>query len=253
MKIFHFSIIVLSFCLILQSCLKDDQGPETTGPDPLWAELIFLWPGQDSIITINDFSKVIEVSSSDDKIVKAIIQGNNIKLTAGALGSTNVLITDVSNRIAKRDINVKQLRYIWKNVVSNETYKTNVVVEANDQTFAQNLKEQLLLEANAPYAIEFGKVSTGNKLGSFKHLMLSNPSVIIAGTFSLHDLTLELNFPATQKIYKIIPVKNEDVLGLKQDLTAYYKTLYPENKGIQKVIITQYIKWYLPELVNLFP
>lgn len=245
MRIIHFSIIALGLCFILQSCSKVNQEPETTGPDPLWPEVIMLWPGEDSVITINDFPKIVKVSTEDVEVVQAIIEDGAIKLSASIPGSTILHITGEGGQAIIREVRSLNLTYVWRSYAENGAYKNSVIVEANDPAFASTLKDQLLLELNRPYAIDFGPGVPEDGLGSFRHTIPGNPTVVTTGTFDFGDLSLELNFSDSKKTYKVIPFKNRELLGLEEDLTEHYKTLHPD-KGIQKVIITQYINRYLP-------
>lgn len=244
-NIFKFSIIALSLFCILQSCSKDSQKPETTGPDPLWPEATMLWLGEDSVITIKDLSKLIKVTSSDEKVVKAAIQENGVKLLAGIPGAATIQITDDAGHTAMREVRSVTLEFTWRNDMSDLAYKTRVVVEANDPAFVNNLKDQLLTQTDALYAISFRPNLTGNGTDSFRQINYSSPSVTTSGTFTFSDLTLELSSAAGKTKYRVVPQKNRQLLGLEQDLTEYYKTLHPD-KGIQKIIIVHYIKQYLP-------
>lgn len=241
MKIITFSIIALSLCCILQSCSKGSRGPETTGPDPLRPEITVLWTGEDSVITIKDFPKINKAVSSDEKVVKVVIKDSGIKLSAGVPGSAVIHITDDENRAVTREVHSMNLNYTWRNRINDPAYKTTVVVKANDPALVENLENQLLLEASIPYAIDFRPDMPEKGTDSFRQITNSSPSVITTGTFIFRDLILELNFTSSTKRYKVIPVKNREMLGLELDLTEHYKVLHPD-KGIQKIIVVHYVK-----------
>lgn len=52
MKINLYLAVFLSSCLILSACEKIDNEPETGGPDPLEDPILWLWPGQDTLLRV---------------------------------------------------------------------------------------------------------------------------------------------------------------------------------------------------------
>jgi hypothetical protein len=243
MKAIQLSFAIAAITLLLTACSKnnDDQKINPPPPGP-----VLLWPGEDSLYTPEGNVQPSQVTSDNEAVVKAAIQGSRIKLSAGIIGTTNIRITDAANHTLPKEVRTMNLAYQWKSVAENEPYKTSVIVEATDGSFAETLHTELVNEAKIPFQLQFVSPYTDNVNESLFRLIGPNTNGMIEGSFSFVNLTLTLTTNGGKvTIYKVIPYANRRILALREDLTAYYQSLYP-GKGITSVIITKHIRNYPP-------
>jgi hypothetical protein len=235
MKIIQLSFAIVAISLLLTACSKNNEDLHTIDPPALGP--VLLWPGEDSLFTPEGNPQVTKVSSDNEAVVKATVQGSKIKLSAGITGSTNIRITDNADHTFPREVRSMNLTFQWKSL-TNETYTTNVTVAATDAAFAQTLSTELTTQATIPLDMSFAITDAS----TFRYRLANAGNNVVEGSFSFSNLTLTLNRNDSKvEVYQVIPYANRMILGLRQDLTAYYQSLYP-NKGITTVIITRHIK-----------
>lgn len=231
---FFLPLLTCIFCsLVLLSCKKDKE-EATPRPD---ANKITLWAGQDTVITLAGASAQYTVVSGNTNIARVALQDNRLHITTDIPGTTTIRITDQANHTDSFRLEAISVAGVWRRRVVNGTLQNNVTVDCADALLTQTLKDELkeeVIKADMLYGLTFADYSAAYEEARFGGARSQ-------GTYSYHNLKLTLTRNNTTEEFTIRP-DGPRKMGLEQDLTVQYKTLYP-TKGITRVTIIRYFNF----------
>lgn len=250
--------VILAIAVILSSCSENKECCVIPAPpDPVEDPRLWLWSGQDSLLKAAGDPGIYTVSSDNEEVATAEVTDKGLLITAGKPGGTLVHINGGSGQDFTLEVQSTFISGEWENITDHETYEDTVIVEAENASFAAELKKELEEEIASRYGYGFkflqhtnsrtGELDSATFVQLFPETHGTNrPYTYRRGTYSFSELTLRL-YPAEgeEEIYRLIPYEDRTILGLRQDLTDHYRNLYPD-KDVRKVSVTLHIRFRLP-------
>lgn len=232
MRFIPVSIILVSAACVFFSCKKNKAEPRITPA----SKNVTLWAGKDTAITISGVTGRFTATSGDETIASAVVQNDKVLISTDMPGSTTIKITDEAERTAEIKVMARSLDGPWRRVEGSSQLVTQVLVEANNADFANDLESQLLAEAEKPVNARYGLlfITPAQTFQEFH-----GNTLIREGTFSFRKLTLTLTQDAQVEVYQLNPI-GAGLIGLERDLTEEQKALHPD-KGITKVVVIRYL------------
>ncbi|WEK35432.1 MAG: hypothetical protein P0Y53_23315 [Candidatus Pseudobacter hemicellulosilyticus] len=231
------TIIPLPFILLIliassiASCSKSKSDDLHT-VCPVDEPYIYLWSGEDSLLTFDALNNITQVSSDNEEIVKVSLEGQKIRLKAGKVGYTNFWISYGDNKRIWKQARSAEPSFYWINLMNQVSFE----IEAADPAFVGTLRAELEKQWNQELLFLFS--NSTNRI-----TIVKGNAALVEGNYNFNNLTLTVEIANdVTNVYTVIPNSSRQVLSFQQDLTKQYQDLYPDQQ-IQKVIVTFNMKY----------
>lgn len=197
---------------------------------------VTVWIEQATTVKILSNSQNLSVTSNDNKIVTATIEGDEIILKSNKIeGNTTILVTDKITKDTKKvTVYVKSLGGAWRISESND-FKTTLEIEVDDE-IKNDIEQELILRASFRIDNIYGFSSNSNQV----EIITPNNNKVY-GTYSFNYPKLTITNQGEIVEYSM------EYLGLTfikitEDLSSHYKSKYSDMK-IDNVKIIQYLRY----------
>lgn len=221
-KIFLSTITIGLIAFLMTSCSNEKNDTSIV----LSKNLIELIAGAKDTVAILSVNSEYTVTTDNENVASAIIEGKNIIITTSEMGNATLTIKDEFNDSSKITVSATGPRIGgWR-----EYFPIGIefiFVESANEDISEQIKAELI--TNAEKRVN-AKYNFGYPAG-FSY-QSQDGSVTENGSYTLKDLILKLSYGGRNESYEIVGGGN--MMTLKQDLTAYYMRKYP-NTEITKV------------------
>jgi hypothetical protein len=230
MRVFLVALLVCAGVLFF-GC-SDDPEAEGIG---LSSDNITLWVETDTVVTIAGPVKAYTVTSSNEDVARVSISDNSIRITTDHPGQALIQVAD-EGRVAEIRVRASSFDGVWRRMPGQSHMDPEIVVEAGNAAFADELKDQLRLEVeeqlNNMYWIMF---SEGD--GSYQERERAKP--VREGLFTYRNNVLTLD---EEEVYAVT-IKSLKLIALTRDLTEVYRQQYPDM-DVKRVTVMKYFHFY---------
>ena len=221
-KIIFSTITIGLIAFLMTSCSSEKNDTSIV----LSKNVIELIAGAKDTVAILSINSEYTVTTDNENVASAIIEGKNIIIATSEMGKAILTIKNKFNDSSKITVSATGPRIGgWQ-----EYFPIGIefiFVESANEDISEQIKAKLITDAKERVN---SKYNFGYPDGfSYKS---QDESVTENGSYTVKDLILKLSYGSRNDLYEIVGGGN--MMILKQDLTAYYRKQYP-NTEITKV------------------
>lgn len=211
MKKFNFIYGVFALLFIAIGCGKDDETPETVNDLKTEITEVVITEKESKSIKITSGNGSYKVSSSDEKVATAVVEGNTVSVEAKKAGSAKVTLSDAKN----------------KSVVINVTVDALISLEDIQQPITLKVREEKIISIASGTQSYTVKVDNDNVSSE---IVEGNKVKIVAQKAGNSKVTI-----TDAKTNKTVSI---DVVVEHIDLAISTNELVISEKGTKTVTIT---------------
>ncbi len=230
-KIFSPKTAIGLIAVVMTSCSRESNDTSVV----LSKNLIELIAGDRDTVAILSVNSEYNVTTDNENVASAIIEGENIIITTSEMGNATLTIKNKFNDFSKITVSATGPRIGgWREYFP--IWSEFIFVEAANNDISELIKAELITDAEK-------RVNSNYIFGypdGFSY-QSQDGSITENGSYKVKDLILKLSYGGKDESYEIVGGGN--MILLKQNLTAYYMDKYP-NTEIIKVEEYRRLKYF---------
>jgi hypothetical protein len=229
-KIFSPKTAIGLIAVVMTSCSRESNDTSVV----LSKNLIELIAGDRDTVAILSVNSEYNVTTDNENVASAIIEGENIIITTSEMGNATLTIKNKFNDFSKITVSATGPRIGgWREYFP--IWSEFIFVEAANNDISELIKAELITDAEK-------RVNSNYIFGypdGFSY-QSQDGSITENGSYKVKDLILKLSYGGKDESYEIVGGGN--MILLKQNLT-YYMDKYP-NTEIIKVEEYRRLKYF---------